>query len=56
MCGNQDGSSDSGWWFYYFHRFPNQDVEFAQIQLQVADGLKQGNEALKKMHEVVWKP
>lgn len=30
-----------------------QDVEFAQIQLQVADGLKQGNEALKKMHEIM---
>ena len=29
-----------------------QDVEFAQVQIQVADGLKQGNEALKKMHEV----
>ena len=28
-------------------------MEFAQVQLQVADGLKQGNEALKKMHEVV---
>lgn len=30
-----------------------QDVEFAQIQIQVADGLKQGNEALKKMHEIM---
>ncbi|XP_020622687.1 charged multivesicular body protein 6-A-like [Orbicella faveolata] len=30
-----------------------QDVEFAQVQIQVADGLKQGNEALKKMHEIM---
>ncbi|XP_066139537.1 charged multivesicular body protein 6-A [Euwallacea fornicatus] len=27
------------------------DIEFAQIELQVVDGLKQGNEALKKMND-----
>ena len=29
-----------------------QDLEFAQIQMKVVEGLKQGNEALEKMHEV----
>lgn len=29
------------------------DLEFAQIELQVLDGLKQGNAALKKVHEVL---
>lgn len=30
-----------------------QDLEFAEIQKQVANGLSLGNEALKKMHEVL---
>lgn len=29
-----------------------QDLEFAQIEKKVLDGLKVGNECLKKMHEV----
>lgn len=29
------------------------DLEFAQIEIQVIDGLKQGNEALKKVNEVL---
>lgn len=29
------------------------DLEFAQVQQQVVDGLKVGNEALKKIHEVL---
>lgn len=29
------------------------DLEFAQIELQVLDGLKAGNEALKKVHDVI---
>lgn len=29
-----------------------QDLEFAQIERKVIDGLKVGNECLKKMHEV----
>lgn len=29
------------------------DLEFAQVQQQVIDGLKIGNEALKKVHEVL---
>ena len=28
------------------------DLEFAQIESQVVQGLKMGNESLKKMHEV----
>lgn len=29
------------------------DIEFAQVELQVIDGLKIGNEALKKVHEIL---
>ena len=29
-----------------------QDIEFAQIEAKVIEGLKTGNESLKKMHEV----
>ncbi|XP_066254964.1 charged multivesicular body protein 6-A [Euwallacea similis] len=29
------------------------DIEFAQIELQVVDGLKQGNEALKRMNDAL---
>lgn len=29
------------------------DIEFAQIESQVLDGLKQGNQSLKKMQEVM---
>lgn len=29
------------------------DLEFAQIELQVVEGLKNGNEALKKVHEAL---
>lgn len=29
-----------------------QDIEFAQIEMKVIEGLKTGNECLKKMHEV----
>lgn len=29
-----------------------QDLEFAQIEVQVVEGLKTGNEALKKIHQV----
>ncbi|XP_061387740.1 charged multivesicular body protein 6-A [Musca vetustissima] len=29
------------------------DIEFAQVEMQVLDGLKQGNAALKKMHEIL---
>ncbi|XP_026324885.1 charged multivesicular body protein 6 [Hyposmocoma kahamanoa] len=29
------------------------DLEFAQIEVQVLDGLKTGNEALKKVHEIL---
>jgi len=29
------------------------DLEFAQVELLVLDGLKQGNSALKKMHQVL---
>ncbi|KAJ0060040.1 hypothetical protein NL108_002826, partial [Boleophthalmus pectinirostris] len=30
-----------------------QDLEFAQIEMKVLEGLKVGNECLKKMHEVM---
>lgn len=30
-----------------------QDIEFAQVELQVIDGLKQGNEALKKVNDAL---
>ena len=30
-----------------------QEVEFAQVELKVVDGLKRGNEALSKLHEVM---
>uniref|UniRef100_A0A8B9JVM6 Charged multivesicular body protein 6a n=1 Tax=Astyanax mexicanus TaxID=7994 RepID=A0A8B9JVM6_ASTMX len=30
-----------------------QDLEFAQIEVTVLEGLKVGNECLKKMHEVI---
>jgi len=30
-----------------------QDVEFAQVEIKVVEGLKQGNEALKKIHELM---
>lgn len=30
-----------------------QDIEFAQIETRVVDGLKDGNEALKKLHEML---
>jgi len=30
-----------------------QEVEFAQVELKVVEGLKQGNEALKQLHEVM---
>lgn len=29
------------------------DIEFAQVELQVLDGLKTGNVALKKVHEIL---
>lgn len=29
------------------------DIEFAQIEIQVVDGLKRGNEALKKVNQVL---
>lgn len=29
------------------------DIEFAQIEVQVMEGLKQGNDALKKMHQIL---
>lgn len=29
------------------------DLEFAQVQQQVLEGLKTGNEALKRIHEVM---
>ncbi|KAG1676720.1 Charged multivesicular body protein 6 [Nymphon striatum] len=29
------------------------DIEFAQVEMKVLDGLKVGNEALKKMHDVL---
>ncbi|XP_026724850.1 charged multivesicular body protein 6-A [Trichoplusia ni] len=29
------------------------DIEFAQIEVQVLDGLKTGNDALKKIHEIL---
>ena len=29
------------------------DIEFAQVELQVVNGLKQGNEALKKINEAL---
>lgn len=29
------------------------DIEFAQIELQVVEGLKKGNEALKKVHDAL---
>lgn len=29
------------------------DIEFAQVELQVIQGLKRGNEALKKVHEIL---
>lgn len=29
------------------------EVEFAQVEMKVVEGLKQGNEALKKLHEVM---
>ena len=32
--------------------FQVHDLEFAQIELQVVEGLKTGNESLKKMHQV----
>merc|ERR1719369_2542886 len=30
-----------------------QEVEFAQVEVKVVDGLKQGNEALKQLHDLV---
>ncbi|XP_071443473.1 charged multivesicular body protein 6-A-like [Hetaerina americana] len=30
-----------------------QDLEFSQVEMQVLDGLKAGNEALKKVHEIL---
>uniref|UniRef100_T1PGL9 Snf7 n=1 Tax=Musca domestica TaxID=7370 RepID=T1PGL9_MUSDO len=29
------------------------DIEFAQVEMQVLEGLKQGNAALKKMHDIL---
>jgi len=29
------------------------DLEFSQVEMQVLDGLRTGNEALKKVHEVL---
>ena len=29
-----------------------QEIEFAQIEVQVVEGLKNGNDCLKKMHQV----
>lgn len=29
------------------------DIEFAQVEIQILDGLKQGNAALKKMHTIL---
>ena len=29
------------------------DLEFAQVQQQILDGLKTGNEALKRIHDVL---
>lgn len=33
--------------------FQVHDLEFAQIEMKVVEGLKLGNESLKKMHEVL---
>ncbi|KXJ28552.1 charged multivesicular body protein 6 [Exaiptasia diaphana] len=30
-----------------------QDIEFAQVQIQVAEGLKKGNECLHQLHEIM---
>lgn len=43
-CGNVNAS--------FFCLFQVQDLEFVQIEKKVIDGLKVGNECLKKMHEV----
>lgn len=32
--------------------FQVNELEFAQVKMQVLDGLREGNEALKKMNEV----
>ena len=37
---------------FVFYFFQVQDLEFAQIEKKVIDGLKIGNQCLKKMHEV----
>lgn len=29
------------------------DLEFSQVEMQVLEGLKTGNEALKKVHEIL---
>lgn len=34
--------------------FQVHDIEFAQIEAKVVEGLKSGNAALKKMHEVCY--
>ena len=39
---------------FFFHRMQQvHDIEFAQIESQVLEGLKQGNNSLKKMQEVM---
>ena len=29
-------------------------IEYAQVEMQVVEGLKQGNECLEKMHQASW--
>ena len=36
--------------------FQVHDLEFAQLEMTVMDGLKSGNEALKKLHQVYRQP
>ncbi|KAL3247521.1 hypothetical protein MRX96_056954 [Rhipicephalus microplus] len=43
-----DGRKDTFGSFAQVH-----DIEFAQIEIQVVEGLKVGNESLKKLHEVL---
>lgn len=36
----------------FYCLFQVHDIEFAQIETQVVQGLKAGNDSLKKLHEV----
>ena len=36
----------------YISHFQVHDLEFAQIENEVVQGLKKGNESLKKLHQV----